>query len=327
MPLSREPTGFSQAPSFGAAPVAHGQLDDGLEAQADDYDYEDDEEYEDEEPPRRTRYGLIAASLVVAIAAGGGLAYGYKAYISSPGQTASAAPVVKSGSAPVKIKPVDAGGTKFANTDSKMMDSLNGSSDGGPRAVQTMTIAKDGTIITGSTPAPAPPAPAGGVPGMILVGAQQPSAPTPQPAQVAPPAPAPPAARPIVIAAASPAPAVVADAAPAPVTAPVKKLVKKPIAPAAVGGPTGANGYVAVLASLPASATSRSQAMQQFADLQQKYTGVLGNKAPDIVEAKVADKTYNRLVVGPPASRDAAKAVCDQLKTSGYTADCWVTAF
>jgi len=304
MPLSREPTGFSQAPSFGAAPVAHGQLDDGLEAQADDYDYEDDEEYEDEEPPRRTRYGLIAASLVVAIAAGGGLAYGYKAYISSPGQTASAAPVVKSGSAPVKIKPVDAGGTKFANTDSKMMDSLNGSSDGGPRAVQTMTIAKDGTIITGSTPAPAPPAPAGGVPGMILVGAQQPSAPTPQPAQVAPPAPAPPAARPIVIAAASPAPAVVADAAPAPVTAPV-----------------------AVLASLPASATSRSQAMQQFADLQQKYTGVLGNKAPDIVEAKVADKTYNRLVVGPPASRDAAKAVCDQLKTSGYTADCWVTAF
>ena len=71
--------------------------------------------------------------------------------------------------------------------------------------------------------------------------------------------------------------------------------------------------------------------MQQFADLQQKYATVLGGKSPDVVDAKVKVKDqvqdYHRLIVGPPASRDAATSVCTQLKASGYTADCWVTGF
>jgi len=84
---------------------------------------------------------------------------------------------------------------------------------------------------------------------------------------------------------------------------------------------------VAVLASVPASGTSRNNAMQQFADLQQRFIGVLGSKSPDIVEAKLPNGVYHRLVVGPPASRDSATNVCTQLKASGYTSDCWVTAF
>jgi cell division septation protein DedD len=62
--------------------------------------------------------------------------------------------------------------------------------------------------------------------------------------------------------------------------------------------------------------------------MQQKYGAALAGKAPDVVEAQIADKgTYHRLVVGPPASREAAAGVCTQLKAAGYTASCWVTAF
>ena len=90
-----------------------------------------------------------------------------------------------------------------------------------------------------------------------------------------------------------------------------KKLpAKKIAAPAGVGGPTGANGYVAVLASVPASSSSRMDAMQQYADLQQKFGGILGSKAPDVVEAKLEKGTFHRLVVGPPGSREAANTVC-----------------
>ena len=319
-PLRAEP---AYAPEPALAPLHdHGEYDEAADLENGEYEYEEEEDFE--EPPRKARYGLIAASLVMAIVAGGGLAYAYKAYVGTAVQTAST-PLVKSGTDPVKVKPADAGGTKFANTDSKMMDSLSGSGNSdGPRSVTTLTVGRDGTITPPVTlPAAAPAA----VPGMILVGA-------PQPPPAPPPMAAAPAPKPTVLAAAPPPPpaAVAADVAaddvPAPVTAPpAKKPQKKVAAPSGVGGPTGANGFVAVLASVPASASSRMQAMQQFADLQQKYNGVLGSKAPDVVEAKLEKGTFHRLVVGPPASRDAANSVCSQLKAAGYTADCWVTAF
>ena len=330
-----QPQGYASEPPISPSFQVDSNAHQDTGAEADEYEYEDEAEFD--EAPRRARYGLIAASLIGAIAAGGGLAYAYKAYISPPSQTASA-PLVRSGSEPVKVKPADPGGTKFANTESKLMDSLSGSQpegpDDGPRMVRTLKVERDGSI----TPAGAAPAPvaAPAVPGMILVGGAQP---TPAPAAAPPPAmqqpvavapPPPPAARPVVIAAAPPPAAASADEMPVPVAAPpAKKPVKKAAPPSAVGGPpAGAtSGYVAVLASVPASGTSRLEAMQQFADLQQKVGGVLGNKAPDVVEAKLDKGTYHRLVVGPPASRDAATSVCSQLKAAGYTADCWVTAF
>lgn len=89
---------------------------------------------------------------------------------------------------------------------------------------------------------------------------------------------------------------------------------------------TGA-GYVAVLASVPASSSSRMDALKQFADMQQKYGTILSNKTPDIQEANLGEKgTYHRLLVGPPGSRDSASSVCTQLKAQGY-AGCWVTAY
>lgn len=108
---------------------------------------------------------------------------------------------------------------------------------------------------------------------------------------------------------------------------PAKKQRVAALDPAPVGPkPTGA-GYVAVLASVPASGSSRMDALKQFADMQQKYASILTNKTPDIQEANLGDRgTYHRLLVGPPGSRDSATNVCTQLKAQGYSS-CWVTAY
>ncbi|MFA5950479.1 MAG: SPOR domain-containing protein [Hyphomicrobium sp.] len=114
--------------------------------------------------------------------------------------------------------------------------------------------------------------------------------------------------------------------------APVAKKVKVAAAAAATATPAAAahvptSGYVAVLASVPASASSRIDALKQFADMQQKYGDLLQNKLPDVQEANLGEKgTYHRLLVGPPGSRDAASQLCTQLKAQGYSG-CWVTAY
>ena len=98
-----------------------------------------------------------------------------------------------------------------------------------------------------------------------------------------------------------------------------------PASVATSGG--GGNGFVAVLASVPRSDTSRLDALKRFADMQQKYGTVLGGKTPDVAEANLGAKgAYHRLVVGPPGSREQASSVCTQLKSQGY-ADCWVTSY
>ena len=128
------------------------------------------------------------------------------------------------------------------------------------------------------------------------------------------------------------------QAAPAPPAKPVKKVAAaKPAAAApAAAAPvsnsvattgSGSNGFVAVLASVPRSDSSRIDALKRFADMQQKYGSVLGGKTPDVAEANLGAKgAYHRLVVGPPGSREQAGAVCSQLKSQGY-GDCWVTSY
>ena len=97
--------------------------------------------------------------------------------------------------------------------------------------------------------------------------------------------------------------------------------------PVSVATSGGGNGFVAVLASVPRSDSSRLDALKRFADMQQKYGTVLGGKTPDVAEANLGAKgAYHRLVVGPPGSREQASSVCSQLKSQGY-ADCWVTSY
>ncbi|WP_290986246.1 SPOR domain-containing protein, partial [Hyphomicrobium sp.] len=89
---------------------------------------------------------------------------------------------------------------------------------------------------------------------------------------------------------------------------------------------TGGAGFVAVLASVPHSASSRIDALKRFADMQQKYSTALAGKTPDIASANLSKGTYDRLIVGPPGSREEASNVCSQLKSAGYSG-CWVTSY
>lgn len=85
----------------------------------------------------------------------------------------------------------------------------------------------------------------------------------------------------------------------------------------------GGTGFVAVLASVPHSASSRIDALKRFADMQQKYSTALSGKTPDIATANLGAKgSFDRLVVGPPGSRQEANNVCTQLKAQGYSS-CW----
>lgn len=124
-----------------------------------------------------------------------------------------------------------------------------------------------------------------------------------------------------------------APAAPAPVKKPKKdKVAAATAAPSVTSNSVattgnGSNGFVAVLASVPRSNSSRIDALKRFADMQQKYGTVLAGKTPDVAEANLGTKgAYHRLVVGPPGSREQASNVCSQLKSQGY-GDCWVTSY
>lgn len=368
-----EHEGAEHTDEMGFAQPAGGELDQG-------YAEDDGEEYELEDTGRSRRPLMIAAALAGAIFVGGGMAYGYKAIFG--GSFSENPPIVKSATAPAKIKPADAGGKQFAHADSKIMGRLG---DGaatagtaaaiagdaaaateldanGTRKVSTLVVGRDGSIQPPAVaPADASPTtdPAGNVavPGMMIVDALGPqghaaSKAAPVLAQVAAVPPqklvvTPPAApeKPVTIAKAAVINDAVADAtgsiASAAAAAPIapKPVVKKIAAAkpdivndaasvtAPMTAPSGANGYVAVLASVPRSDSSRMTALKRFADMQQKYGTVLNGKTPDVAEANLGAKgAYHRLVVGPPASRQQAATLCTDLKAQGY-ADCWVTAY
>lgn len=229
----------------------------------------------------------------------------------------------------------------------------------GSRKVATLVVGRDGSIQAPAASAappepdlqaapPPPPADTGvSVPGMTVVDAfggqktQAPIAAAPAaPAQkivVSPPPPAAPTKTVAVAKVAAPVPAqtgsIEADAAPAPV---VPKKIKKvttaattstTAAPVSTSVATTGSGFVAVLASVPRSDSSRITALKQFADMQQKYGTVLAGKTPDVAEANLGAKgNYHRLVVGPPGSREQASSLCSQLKSQGFN-DCWVTSY
>ena len=239
-------------------------------------------------------------------------------------------------------------------------DSAAESENGGARKVSTMVIGRDGSIVASpDTDRPPPsrlPQAVSPVPGMTIVDgfggrnprvSAQPSPSAPAmvnapAANVAAPAPADTAPRqteaaaptkPVVIARTEPTTASIEPADPpaaasAPSPAPSKKVTRtapamqKASAPASSGA-----GYVAVLASIPRSGSSRMDALKQFADLQQKYAGQLGGKTPDVQEANLGEKgNYHRLVVGPPGSRQEASRLCSQLKSAGYSS-CWIKSY
>ena len=333
---------------FGAPPQGYGETDTDF-----------DEMLAEEVEPRRGRRGImIAAALVGAIGLGGAMAYTYKTLVAPSG---GRAPVIKAADfGPNKVKPEVSDGKIVPHTDKKLLNRLGEDGAAPPARVVVPTTsapAADASddpsgprkvkiipFTPGAPPPPqesAPPRPAGppmvSVPGVMLApGMPQPPPQGPPPSAARVPLPPPPAQPPVKAApqppvkAASvprtaPAPPQAAEPAP-PVNPPVAKtpVPKKPAAAAApVASTSGTSGYVAVLSSKK----SRMDALKAFADIQQKYGDVLASKTPDVQEADLGDKgLWYRAVVGPPGSRDAASAVCNQLKTAGHTA-CWVTTY
>jgi hypothetical protein len=313
--------------------------------------------YEGDEPRRASWTMRIAGAIVVAIGLGYGLAQAYKSVLGTPSDTPP--PVVASDASPAREKPSDPGGKQFSHPDSKVLGRLSDGDQGaqeassgglseadasgnGARQVKTLVVGRDGSI---APPEAGPePEPTVSVPGLTVVdafgsaGGPQHAAPTGPPPRQAEPeaAPAePPRARVNVkstkVLPASPSSTASIpedDAAPVPAAPKKQKVAAAPAASdEGATSPSGANGYVVVLASVPASGSSRLDALRKFADLQQQYGAVLSNKTPDVRETTLAGKgPYHRLLVGPPGSRSQASELCMQLKASGYK-DCWVTAY
>jgi hypothetical protein len=330
-------------PAQFGAPQGYGETDAEFdEAMADD-----------EEEPRRGRRGLmIVAALVGAIGLGGGMAYTYKTFF--PSRTGPVA-VIKDTQGPVKSKPEFADGKGFPHTDKKLLNRLG--DDGAPAAPANAAAAPEDRVIDDPNaprkvrlipispggPQPAPAATPSAPPGLIVVPgvtlenmgppparAQFPPQAPPSAARVQLPPPGPPVKAvqqpPVKVASATnmTPPAAAEPAAPvkkAPAKSAVPKTKEASAAPA-VTASSGA-GYVAVLSSQK----SRMDALKIFANMQEKYGGVLASKTPDVQEANLGDKgVWYRLVVGPPGSRDSAAGLCSQLKTAGY-AGCWVTSY
>lgn len=303
----------------------------------------------DEEPVPEKRRGprimMVAGALVGAIVVGGGLAAGYK-MIGGSGKDAGKPPLVKAATSPAKTKPSDAGGKDVAYTDKKFLNRLDGQSGGSsvnaandvvppapandpdaPKKVQTVVVNRDGTI-TPQMQAPAQPAPAisGGIPGMVVDGGPPVGAPRPPlrgAAATTDPQPVTPVARQAPKVADLPLPKVKsADAPPVPVKKKVAARDDLKAGSATTTAATGGSGYVAALISTK----TREEALKTFANLHQTYAD-LQDKVPDVREVDRGEKgIWQRLVVGPPGSKEAAADLCKKLKTQGLK-DCWVTAY
>lgn len=346
-------------PQLGFAQADGGELEPVYSDE--EYEYEDEEV-----APRSRRPMMILAALVGAIVIGGGMAYGYKKLtggshpegeppvIKSDDYAAKTKPA-DAGGKQFPYSDTKIMGRLGDGTSSASAEAANGSSAGtadstssdpdGPRKVSTLVVGRDGSIMSPATPTQdlATPQQQGGtaVPGTALVdvfGQQQqqaaaappPAAPAADSAPSEPDDAAPPRSKPVKITTIN---SPTSDSAAAP---PKKKYKKVARAEPTVETDATADappvtthsgtGFVAVLASIPHSSSSRIDALKRFADMQQKYSTALAGKTPDIASANLSKGVYDRLVVGPPGSREQASNVCVQLKAEGYQG-CWVTSY
>lgn len=327
-----------------------------------DQSYADDDVHYEDEPQQGRSWKKIAVMFGCMAVIGTVMAVSYDSLMGGGG--GGPTPVVKGAEGPSKVKPSDPGGKQFAHTDSKIMGRLGeggsqqAADPAGVRKVPVVDVGPDGSIRPPSSSQDETRAVVA-VPGLTVIDGlggpspNRPNAPGAQRQKNIPPGQAPPVqmvtgsnnAQPVVVApptqqakslAAKAGPdeamAMPTKAAMAPPKAerPAPVAKKERVAavdPSPAPRASGGAGYVAVLASVPASDSSRINALTQFADMQQKYGAILGNKTPDIREANLGEKgTYHRLLVGPPSSRDSANSVCSQLKAQGFSG-CWVTAY
>lgn len=71
----------------------------------------------------------------------------------------------------------------------------------------------------------------------------------------------------------------------------------------------------------------RGAALDQYADLQQRYPSLLGRRKAEAQPVDVSEKgTWHRVVVLPAGPRQGAAGLCDKLQVAGYDR-CWIKAY
>ena len=338
--FDQQPAPESVRPFPNAKIGAEEDLDADYFADEDEFDGDDDYA----EPKKGGSKKLMAAVLVGAVVTGGGLAYLYKSRVG--GSEAGEPPIMTADTRPIKEKPSDPGGREFPGGSKLIYDRLNDGGGNEPTRVaardeQTPATDLPGVVTTSSSgtleeriqnalrdakkPDDQPPAsanaastldtprpvkteifrPDGSVDSSRVQRRQAPAdgdttlaggAPKGVVAREAPAAPSQAApARGQQLAAATPA------QAPTP-------------APAAAATTAGEAGMFVQIAAR----NDQAAAMAAFADLQQKYSGVLGNHSPSVRKVDLGEKgVWYRLLVGPMANKAEADKLCEDLKTAG----------
>jgi len=184
-----------------------------------------------------------------------------------------------------------------------------------PRAVRTLTVRPDGSVVPAATPSPSQPSDTQTVTTAGIVATTGSAA---SEADAATPA----AATPEENAATSSIPQASATAprperaAPRPAEPEETRVASAEPATTAATQPqtASANPYFVQLAAR----RDQTSALAAFADLQQKYPSILDGLAPTIKKADLGDKgIWYRLWVGPMDSRGNAQDVCGKLKNAG----------
>jgi len=296
-----------------------------------------------EKAPKNRKVAMVASALVGSLALGGALAFAYKNSGFIMGGSGDA-PLIQADNRPTKVAPDDPGGKQFPHKNKLIYDRLQGdetpevakivprqeevasntaaAASGpsaappaanaqpgaeGPKKVKTLIVKPDGTVMQSENPAAA---------GGTQVAAANPQIPSP---------------------AAVPQPAAPAPAAPQQVaaTTPAEGMSTSMQTPARKPGSAGAQTQTAAATSAPepaaaaaaggeqfvvqvAARKSQTDALAAFADLQQRYPGLLNSYRPIIQRADLGDKgIWYRLRVGPMNEKTAAATLCEKLKSAG----------
>jgi hypothetical protein len=256
-------------------------------------------------------------TLVVAVAAVGGIVAAGWRFMGNRPSAGAGIPVIKADERPIKVRPDDRGGMQVPNQDKLVYERM----DGEPEAKTERLLAPPEQPMPPPRPVAAAPEP---------VAAPPPSAPAvPAPPSRGPGAPAP-AAAPRTVVASSPLPAAEAPAytpmdnraapAPAPQAAPVAAPAPAPAAAPAPQvaaqvaalphrAPPPAGDYVVQLGAVrSADAADKEWTRIQHADAEQ-----LAGLKPDIVRVELEGKgTFWRVRAGP-LTEPAARSLCQEL--------------
>lgn len=281
---------------------------------------------------RMSRRGRLLPVVLVLAAIGAFIGLVWWAYqAANRPETPAELPVVEAEPGDPKVRPESEGGMTVPNQDKLIYQELGqaGGQDAGEPTVERLLPPPEEPLDPPAPPAPEPAQTAADTAGLTPPPPPQEISPTLQPAEEGQPEPA---ETPPAQAAETPAPTgdaateqqagaeQAAEPAPAPEQAPVPEAEpeqqaaapatppEEPEAPAPAAAGTGFRVQLAAL-------KSEADARQAWARLQKAHADLLGGLQPTIQRADLGDQgVFYRVQAGALPSREAAAALCDQLK-------------